>query len=357
MSSNIYHLGRSMMNLEEWFAPALELGQLIYQYTNADAAQRVELEQAIRNCTYIVRLYHFQTHGSAEFLQDMLPDQQINSIRRDFFITPAVPVGHADHLPPNPYHRHDYFELVFVLKGMYVQWINGVVHELHEGEACMINPEIGHRDRIPDMEDRVIFMGLSSSFVDEKLMRYCAPYPEVASFLRAWGEHSDQQYIHFTRKDFAPVQAVLEQMIQEDADKLPGHHLVLKGYLVRLLNLLCENHQYTICCQSQQEINETLLREIQGYMYQHLTDISRTQVAEFFHFHPDSLNRFLIRSAGENYSGVLNRIRMEKAAYELRQSDKSVAQIISEVGIANRGYFNQQFVKQYGMLPSDYRKM
>ena len=260
-------------------------------------------------------------------------------------------------MPPNPYHRHDYFELVFVLKGMYVQWINGAEHELHEGEVCMLNPDISHRDRIPDPEYRVIFMGLSTSFINEKLLHYCTSYPELTSFLRSRKDHGDAQYIRFSPVDFAPVQAVLKQMIQEDIAKLPGHHLVLKGYLVRLLNLLCAEHRYTICRKSQQEIEQTLLQEICSYIEQHLTDISRTQVAAFFHFHPDTLNRFLLRNTGENYSSLVTRMRMEKAAYALRQTDKSVAQIITEVGISNRGYFNQQFVRQYGMLPGAYRDM
>lgn len=71
-----------------------------------------------------------------------------------------------------PYHRHDYLELIFVLRGKYVQSINGVLHELKAGEVCMLNPNVIHRDEISGMEDRVLFMGLSSGFLKGELDRF-----------------------------------------------------------------------------------------------------------------------------------------------------------------------------------------
>ena len=108
------------------------------------------------------------------FLQGLLPEEKINVIRKDFFMNPATPSPQpeGERHYQMPYHRHDYLELIFVLRGKYVQSINGVLHELKAGEVCMLNPNVIHRDEISGMEDRVLFMGLSSGFLKGELTRF-----------------------------------------------------------------------------------------------------------------------------------------------------------------------------------------
>ena len=346
------------MDMETWFAPAIELGQLVKEYREAAPVEKQRLEWQIRNSDYLSRLHILQSYSGAGFLQGLLPEEKINVIRKDFFMNPATPSPQpeGERHYQMPYHRHDYLELIFVLRGKYVQSINGVLHELKAGEVCMLNPNVIHRDEISGMEDRVLFMGLSSGFLKGELTRFFAPHPEIAAFMENQYGRTDQQYIWFGRNDFAPVQALLEQIVEEDERKLPGHHLVIKGYLVRLFGLLVENHNYVCHYQSRSEIEENLVAEILKYMEDHLADVDRTGLAAFFHFNPDYLNRFLVRMTGENYSSNLRRIRLQRAAEELKHTDKSVNDIIHGLGFSNKGHFNRMFSEMYGMLPGAYRK-
>ncbi len=345
------------MDLEQWFAPAMELGKLVCLYRTAEQDQREAIAKQIEECPHIARLRAIQSNSSTDFLRANLYNP-VNSIRRDYFVNPAVCAFTEDRSGcyPTSYHHHDYFELIFVLRGSYDQVINGSKHHFSQGEVCMLNPRVVHRDEIPGPNDRVIYMGLSSSFLEGELMHFFEPHPDLAGFLKTRNESSDVQYIRFLARNFSAVENMLEKIVEEDEEKLAGHHLVIKGYLVRMFKLLVDGGQYSLCVQSEKEIDQTLCREILDYMYSHLTDISRTEVAEYFHFNPDYLNRFLIRCCGENYSTLLTRMRMEKAAYELRNTDLSVAKIISNLGFSNRGHFNRLFTEKYGMLPGEYRK-
>lgn len=346
------------MDMETWFAPAVEMGRLVKEYRKAAPEDRERLERQIRNSAYLSRLHIVQSFGGTGFLKGILPEQKINVIRRDFFMNPATPSpglpGEAHY--QMPYHRHDYLELIFVLRGKYVQSINGVLHELKAGEVCMLNPNVIHRDEISGMEDRVLFMGLSPGFMKGELTRFFAPHPEIASFMENQYGRTGQQFIQFKPTGFAKVEALLGQIAEEDERKLPGHHLVVKGYLVRLFGLLVENHSYTCHYQSRSEIEENLVAEILKYMEDHQADVNRKELAEFFHFNPDYLNRFLVRMTGENYSANLRQIRLQSAADQLLHTDKSVNDIIRELGFSNKGYFNRIFTQKYGMLPGAYRK-
>lgn len=346
------------MDIETWFAPAIEMGKLVKEYRRAAPEERARLERQIRNSAYLSRLHIVQSYSGTDFLQGILPERKINAIRKDFFVNPATPSfqtpGEIHY--QMPYHRHDYLELIFVVRGKYVQSINGILHELKAGEVCMLNPNVIHRDEISGMEDRVLFMGLSPGFMKGELTRFFAPHPEIASFMENQYGRTDQQYIRFGRGDFAPVQALLEQIVEEDERKLPGHHLVIKGCLVRLFVLLVETHSYTCHYQSRSEIEENLVAEILKYMEDHQANVNRKELAEFFHFNPDYLNRFLLRMTGENYSSNLRQIRLQSAVEQLLNTDKSVNDIIRGLGFSNKGYFNKIFAERYGMLPGAYRK-
>lgn len=346
------------MDMETWFAPAIEMGRLVGLYRMAAPEEKSVLEEQIRNSVFISRLYTMQSYNNVDFLRGIEEQRKVNVIKRDFFLNPAIPSlrgAKGSHYQMS-YHRHDYMEFIFVLRGNYIQSINGVLHRHKAGDVCMLNPNVMHRDEVSRPDDRVLFMGLSAGFLKGELARFFAPHPDIAAFMENQFGRTDQQYILFHREDFAPVERLLEKIVEEDEEKQPGHHLVIKGYLVRLFGLLAENHSYTCHYQSKKEIEENLLEEILKYMQDHLTSINRTELASFFHFNPDYLNRFLLRKTGENYSAHLRSMRLQAAAEQLKTTGNSVNEIIRGLGFANKGHFNKMFCERYGMLPGAYRR-
>lgn len=345
------------MDIEKWFTPAIEMGQLINEYRSAPPEKKEELELLIKDSAYLMRLHTMQSYSSADFLRGLMPDQKVNSIKRDFFLNPAIPsYNRRNTINKMCYHRHDYLEFIFVLRGSYVQSINGILHEHKAGDVCLLNPNVIHRDEVSGPDDRVLFMGLSPSFLKGELSRFFAPHSEIAAFMQEQYGRTDQQYILFQSEDFSMVCRLLEKIMEEDDQKLPGHHLVIKGYLIRLFGVLIENNSFTCHYQSKSEIEENLLAEILKYMQDHIDTVKRDELAAFFHFNPDYLNRFLLRKTGCNYSSLLRSMRLESAADQLKNTDKSVNEIINDLGISNKGYFNRIFSEKYAMLPGAYRK-
>ncbi len=59
---------------------------------------------------------------------------------------------------------------------------------------------------------------------------------------------------------------------------------------------------------------------------------------------------------GTTVNGYIKKARIEKAAELLTYSDLTVTEIISEVGLINRGYFSKIFKAQYGLTPKLFRQ-
>ncbi len=344
------------MDLEKYFEPALEMAQLVRAFDETEGEHKAQIGLQIYNSLFMVHLREIQTIAGAEFLRGELPALCVNTAKKDFFYNPAIPrmsKGKAKH--EMPYHRHEYLEMVVVLRGTYIQSINGVLHQHTEGSICLLNPNVIHRDIVPEQDDRVLFLGLSQNYLRGELAQSLKRHAALATFLEYQRERGTQQYILFHPLEFEPIKKLIAQILEEDTQKLPGHHAIINGFLTRLLNMLAEGQHYEICYQSDSEIHESLVAEVLQYMKAHLKNLTRTELAAFFHFNPDYLSRMLQEVTGQSYSTHLREIRLDWAADQLRNTELSVNAIIHELGFSNKGYFNRLFKEKYGFLPGEYR--
>jgi AraC family cel operon transcriptional repressor len=68
------------------------------------------------------------------------------------------------------------------------------------------------------------------------------------------------------------------------------------------------------------------------------------------------LNRLCQEHFGCSSTNYINRLRLERAARELRFSDTNVEDIAENLGFTNRSYFSRLFRQTYGASPGRYRK-
>ena len=55
-------------------------------------------------------------------------------------------------------------------------------------------------------------------------------------------------------------------------------------------------------------------------------------------------------------SDLIKNYRIEKAAGLLLTTDRSIQDIIADVGISSRAYFYKEFTRKFDMTPKDYRE-
>jgi AraC family transcriptional regulator len=83
--------------------------------------------------------------------------------------------------------------------------------------------------------------------------------------------------------------------------------------------------------------------------------ISLIGVAESVGIHPSHLARTFRRYYRSTLGDYVRRLRLEYAARELAQSDKSLVEIASEAGFYDHSHFTHAFKIHTGMTPTDYR--
>jgi len=125
----------------------------------------------------------------------------------------------------------------------------------------------------------------------------------------------------------------------------------LREWSFRALELLKESAKNRLS-----DSRKSALAKIQSYIRDHLeSDVSLQTIADHVHFHPVYLSKLYKQETGETLSDYINRVRMEKAVYLLKETGHKIYEISRQVGYENT-YFVKLFKKQFGMTPQEFRE-
>ncbi|WP_379162167.1 response regulator [Paenibacillus sp. sgz5001063] len=85
-------------------------------------------------------------------------------------------------------------------------------------------------------------------------------------------------------------------------------------------------------------------------------ELSVKTIADQVYLHPVYLSKIYKAETGEALGDYIIRMRMERALYLLKHTNKKVYEITTELGYQNPQYFSKMFKKHYGMTPNEFRE-
>ncbi|MCD8008317.1 MAG: helix-turn-helix domain-containing protein [Clostridiales bacterium] len=80
------------------------------------------------------------------------------------------------------------------------------------------------------------------------------------------------------------------------------------------------------------------------------------EVAQAFYLSPSALSERFAKAAGLSYHAYLQRIRLHRAAFLLRNTDWKLYEVCAQMGFRDASYFSRQFRQQMGVSVTEYRK-
>jgi two-component system, response regulator YesN len=103
--------------------------------------------------------------------------------------------------------------------------------------------------------------------------------------------------------------------------------------------------------------NSELLRAIQEYLAANYgrADLGLTVIADAFKISENYLSNFYKEQTGEGLSAALHRIRFDRAAKLLRETEETIDVIALRCGYVNTSSFRRAFRQRYGLSPSAYK--
>ena len=229
---------------------------------------------------------------------------------------------------PSPQHTHDFAEVFWIEAGAGVHLLNGRPEELQTGDLVFVQPSDVHGFQARGPAGLTLLnVAFAAATLDFLRSNYGA-FPHKAAL-------TPPQLRRV--QEWAEVLAVGEQTrLRRDA------------FLLQLLVVIGDDSSPTA-------LPDWLRHAISQYgRAEHLTG-GAPALARLAGRSPEHVNRTIRQALGKTTTDVVNELRLEHAARQLRMTDHKITEIALDCGLENLGYFYRIFAKRYGVTPRRYR--
>lgn len=255
-----------------------------------------------------------------------------------------------------PKHRHNYVEIIYMCQGTTTHIINEKdTITLQTGELLFLNQNVTQEILPASRGDIAVnFIVLPEFFNraftmldDENVLREF-----LITTLQQ--KKSPVSYLHFQVKDVLPVQNLMENLIwsvvTKESNARSTRQITMGLLFLNLLNYTDRMNQNNPDLYHQ-NIAVAAIRYIEDhYPTATLEEFSSTVSLPAY-----QVSRLVSRHTGHSFKDLLQKQRLNQAAYLLIHTKMPMETIIASIGYNNSSYFYNLFKKEYGMTPKEYR--
>lgn len=251
-------------------------------------------------------------------------------------------------------HKHDFIEIVYMLKGECVHTVDGKDYEVSHGDMLVINYNQTHSIR---SDSPLVYVNIliKPEYVNESLANSENAFSLLnLSEFKDFAEILDKNKvkIRFFGDEKRKTEDVITSLLEEMKAKNPGHELYVRSQfnillltIFRKMSLNLESKVY--------DVSEELLDYIRSNCTERLT---LNQLADMCSYNCAYFSRLFKEYAGLTFTQYLKKCRIERAKYLIETTNMKITDIAYEVGYVNKTKFFSHFKSVCSMSPLEYRK-
>lgn len=286
----------------------------------------------------------------------------------------SIPYNNARNpIHRNTLHKHNYFELLFVIDGEMYQNIEHKRHVYSKGSLCLLNRNVYHAEEF-STEFRCVFLALPIPLINDLANQADTFYfawegSYAGNLLNRFFNHnlSDSSTAVREYLDFIPcpdrpqvyqdMYIHFERLTRLFLNPKPGTTFFVKGILLQILSALLEEADYqSVPINIGTEVEARVFDSITQLMEQTNGRISRSELARRLNYEGHYLNNIAKKYSGLNLFNLGMTICMKKAKALLATPGMTVSKTAEELEFTNRTHFYNIFKQTYGMTPKEYQK-
>ena len=257
-----------------------------------------------------------------------------------------------------PKHSHNYIEMVYMCKGHTTHIVNREKIFLKEGEILILNQNAIQEIFPAGKEDIAInFIILPEVFDD--FFSVIGGENKIHDFLISSlsKEYKDVSYLHFQTHGMIIIQNIIENIIWMILEKKFKNNLIIKNYMEILFLTLLGNSEIIKSDESVYEKYEkNLVSSILNYIDTYYKDGTLKELVSIIGQKAYFISRILKKYTNCNFKELIQRKKLERAAYLLLETELPIEKILSAIGYRNSSFFYRKFKEKYKVSPKNYRK-
>lgn len=253
-------------------------------------------------------------------------------------------------------HKHEFVEILCVYNGTVHSVIQGIHHQLHTGDICIIPPNTIHSVGVFDNSIAFNIIVRSSTFQSTFFQAMTAGSPLSQFFSHVLYKKTEGNYLIFHTGDDIHIQSILEDLYIEYLAHEKYHSAFLNALLMHLWAMLLRYHENDIESILTKAYGGSSITEILNYLSRNYQSATLHETAEHFGYSVSHFSTMIKEGTGRTFRQIIRDIKLGQACRALRETQLNIASICDLVGYENPEHFMRMFKKTYGMTPGEYRK-
>lgn len=280
-----------------------------------------------------------------------------HSMQEDLLNTNGISITYGTVSQPMPAlpHDHNFDEIVIILNGSAVQYINSECYPVSAGDVYIVKGESIHYF-LEQHNFKVFNIGFQPWVLND-FSRLVARTPGYAALFNA--EPAYRRQSHFSQHlhlDAQPLH-VLTQLLHalKDAFECDSNDLVVTALFMQITGFLCRSYHETA---SGSVRHDNPYTNIINYINSNFTStITLEELSQYSGLSKNGIIAIFKRMYHTTPIQYINTLRVYRAEDLLRSTDMSITQIALECGFNDSNYFTRTFRAINGMTPRDFRNI
>ncbi|BBF45324.1 DNA-binding response regulator, AraC family [Lachnospiraceae bacterium KM106-2] len=255
-----------------------------------------------------------------------------------------------------PMHWHEEMEIVIIEEGVLEVSVDLNSFIAKEGDIILIMPYMLHSFKQYQHEKFVA----NTILFHMSIMNHLTTDACAVKYFTPFMDHKYEVPYVLTNRDkgYQGVHTCLREIMQTYDEKRECYELMIKAQLYKLFVQFFRN----VFVKKKNEVigkTDTIknVKAVIDYIEQHYMEpITVDELAEIVNFSKHYFMCFFKKSIGMTCVNYLNEYRLNIATDLLANSDMTIMEIASKVGIGNVSYFNRVFKSKFEVTPKQYRR-
>lgn len=295
----------------------------------------------------------------------IIPDKNVTQslktqINEQIFILENMDSSFLLHARYTPafWHKHDFFEIIFVLNGNCTNYIFDRNISMKAGDICIMAPDVTHSLSAFHDEDIIMNILIRKSTFEQSFFGLLEGDTILSDFFkRTFYQTSEIPYLLFHTGNDPVLSDLIDRAYTECAQQKRYKKQMVNTLLsLFFINLFRRHEQHTELSGVHLNSSDENLMYILRYMQANYKTVSLKELSSIFNYSERQLQRIIQNATGHTFIENIQNQKMKQASELLKNSTLPVSEISEQVGFPSLNNFRKIFFRYFKMTPSEYRK-
>lgn len=253
----------------------------------------------------------------------------------------------------NQLHKHDYFEINLVLKGMMIATLNEEKRILKKGDFLIISPNTIHQINV-ESDSIVVCITIRKSTFDKAFFSLIQNDDPISNFFKYNLYSAKQNYLLFSIDINYQLLETIQNIFIQAYSNSSQANIICCSYISILLSYGLQGFTIsTLSAQSNTLTNK--ITTILNLIKQDSATIELNQIAKKLGYDKAYLGKLIIQNTNHSFNYLRNYYRIHNSCQLLQFTDYSIEKISIKTGYSSPNHYERCFRQLMKTTPTKYR--